>query len=138
MRKGDYLFVYGTLRRGEGADLSKQGRNRGAVFMGVSQINGLIYNLGHFPGVKCEAGSFDPGQPSVHGDVFLINDPKLPDQLDAYEGYPNLYTRLETEAADGRTVWVYVYNHEVIEMQRIQSGDWYDRGVAMPNRVLVS
>lgn len=33
MKKGDFLFVYGTLRKGERADLSKQERDFGVSFV---------------------------------------------------------------------------------------------------------
>lgn len=123
MKSGDLLFVYGTLRRGESADLKEQARG-GACFIATDEINGDLYNLGWFPGVKAEPGHFDPGKPSVRGDVFLLRDDALCKRLDVYEGYPNLYNRIETYTAGERHVWVYTYNHDVIELQRLIGGDW--------------
>ncbi len=123
MKQGDYLFVYGTLRVGESADLSK---NMLLDFISEDSINGLIYDLGSFPGVKTSPGHFDAGQPAVLGDVFRIRDESITAQLDAYEGYPSLYDRIETETSGGRHVWVYVFQHPVLDDTRIVSGNWFD------------
>lgn len=126
MKAGDLLFVYGTLRRGESADLS----NKTAVeFVGEDRINGDLYNLGWFPGVKNvntdEMESyFYPSLSMVHGDVFRILDASITSMLDAYEGYPSLYGRSVVLSGEGRLVWVYTYNGVPQESQRISSGDW--------------
>lgn len=140
MKKGSLLFVYGTLRRGACKDLT---HNPDCLFVGEDAINGKLYDLGWFPGVKADAPHagtktgpfhFDPGQPTVRGDVFLIGDDSLVQHLDDYEGYPNLYDRIETESAGGKHVWVYTYNHAPPEDKRIMSGDWINRPVnVIPN-----
>lgn len=121
IKAGDLVFVYGTLKRGQTADLSK---NHNTEFVAEDAINGFIYDLGWYPGVKATSGPFDRGMPAVHGEVFRINDAMVGLALDAYEGYPGLYTRIETETAGGRKVWVYVYNHEVAADHAIPSGAW--------------
>jgi gamma-glutamylcyclotransferase (GGCT)/AIG2-like uncharacterized protein YtfP len=129
VRKGSLLFVYGTLRRGASSDLSREPL---VEFVSGDSVNGKLYNLGWFPGVKEVACSgadakpqnFDPGEASITGDVFRILDDRVVSHLDAYEGYPNLYNRVETETADGKHVWVYTYNHNVEDRQLIPSGDW--------------
>ncbi len=123
MKEGDLLFVYGTLRKGEGADLSIRS---GAEFVTDDYINGNIYNLGSFPGVKTTAGHFCPGSPSVKGEVFKLTDASITRQLDGYEGYPYLYDRIVTETASGLHVWVYTINRECGENELIKSGDWLD------------
>lgn len=140
MKKGDLLFVYGTLRRGECKDLS---HNHDCLFVGEDAINGLIYDLGWFPGVKAEvahAGAktdpsqFDPGHPAVRGDVFQLGSDELVQNLDDYEGYPDLYDRIQTVSANGSIVWVYVYNAAPPADKRIISGDWVNRPVnVIPN-----
>lgn len=132
MKKGDCIFVYGTLRRGERADLSKQFYSFGVDFLSADKINGKLYHLGSFPGVKAEfdAEAFVPDHPPVIGEVYRIRDASIVAILDAYESYHadnptiGLYNRGLVPSERGRKVWVYTYNHPVIEDQRIESGDW--------------
>lgn len=133
MKKGDCIFVYGTLRRGERADLSKQFYNYGVDFLSGDKINALLYHLGSFPGVKLyplDEVEFTDEQPTVTGEVYRIRDASITAILDAYESYRpdtpelGLYNRCKVPSERGRTVWVYTYNHPVIEEQRIESGDW--------------
>jgi gamma-glutamylcyclotransferase (GGCT)/AIG2-like uncharacterized protein YtfP len=123
VNKGELLFVYGSLRRGERADLSN---NMRASFICPDRINGLLYSVSWFPGLKevPDIPAFDYDAPSVVGDVFRLRDDTIIKQLDAYEGYPDLYERLQTVTESGRKVWVYVYNHGVHEDSRVKSGDW--------------
>ena len=127
MKVGDLLFVYGTLRRGERADLSRHEKEFGVSYVGEDKVNGKIFNLGYYPGAKAESGSFDADNPVISGDVFKLEDASIITMLDHYEGYPHLYNRIETEAASGETVWVYIYNHDVMDEQHIESGDWVNR-----------
>lgn len=121
MNVGDLLFVYGTLRRGESAGLEK---NMNMTFIGSDRINGKMFSLGWYPGIKTETQSFNTDEPVVIGDVFQIRSENVVHHLDAYEGYPDLYNRIETETEEGRTVWVYTYNHDVEKKPLIESGDW--------------
>lgn len=122
MKQGDAIFVYGTLRVGQSADLN-QGRR--ALHLGEDRINGLIYHLNWFPGAKAETVTcFDPEQPSISGDVFLLRDNNIVTILDSYEGYPSLYNRIQTVTEKGRTVWVYTYNGNLDDKEPIRTGDW--------------
>jgi gamma-glutamylcyclotransferase (GGCT)/AIG2-like uncharacterized protein YtfP len=135
VQKDDYIFVYGTLRQGERADLRKQSHNFDVVFVGNGVINGRLYHLGAFPGLKTlpskvTVDGFDENLPCICGEVFRIKDVAIVALLDAYEGYDadnpsqGLYNRQQFETSDGRTVWAYVYNGPVITDQLIDSGDW--------------
>lgn len=130
MQKGDLIFVYGTLRHGERADLSKQQHNFGVSYLGEDDINGELFHLGAFPGLKAEGGSFNHKNPTVHGEVFRIRETSIITILDCYELYnpdnpkSGLYDRIQTETAQGRTVWVYIYNGATLPEQKIDSGDW--------------
>lgn len=115
MKKGDFLFVYGTLRLGESADLSRTGK---ALFVESSKIDGDLYNLGWFPGVKLGTGN------TVKGDLFLIEDESITPQLDRYEGHPTLFCRKQIGRRDDGDVWVYEYNGPVKAELRLESGDW--------------
>lgn len=120
VKKGDMLFVYGTLRRGASNDLSNFG---GASFVESATIAGRLYGVGWFPGVKLPEPDSEEDD-RVVGDVFLLNDDNVVVQLDTYEGYPNLYDRSVVETDNERKVWVYTYNPSVSEDSRIVDGDW--------------
>lgn len=121
MKKGDLLFVYGSLRLGEGADLS---RRFGGEFVSSDTINGELYSLGWYPGSKVSTEPFDPEKPLIYGDIFRIKDQSMVQALDGYEGYPHLFDRRVVHTGDGRTVWVYCYDHTVNPDRRVVSGDW--------------
>jgi gamma-glutamylcyclotransferase (GGCT)/AIG2-like uncharacterized protein YtfP len=127
MQKGDLVFVYGTLRKGSHNDLSIQS---GAAFVCNDAINGLMYQRGWYPGLKLlkdNGNDFDPSLPTVVGEVYEITDPRMPGHLDAYEGYPNLYSRSQVETRSSKLVWVYTYNLTVGENELIASGDWMNQ-----------
>ena len=130
MLKGDLVFVYGTLRQGERMDLTKQKMNFAVSFLSKDKINGKMYTLGTFPGVKDVFGRFDPNAPTIIGEVYKIRGPSIIAILDAYESYipdnptQGLYDRCQVRTERGRLAWVYTYNGPVIPEQRIESGDW--------------
>lgn len=124
MKSGDLLFVYGSLRRGEQADLSLR---PGVTFLNTDAINGELYAVGWYPGAKAVPSGFDHHNPSIVGDVFRIEDDAIAPLLDAYECYPSLFNRIETMTAAGHKVWVYTYNNVVDESRRVDNGDWSTR-----------
>ena len=130
MKVGDLLFVYGTLRPGECADLSKRD---GVKHLGSDAVNGELYDLGWYPGAVAAPCQFDTGAPSIKGDVFELLEESIIATLDGYEGYPNLYDRIQTHTAQGRCVWIYVYRHAITPLQRIDNGDWLGRIVMAEN-----
>jgi gamma-glutamylcyclotransferase (GGCT)/AIG2-like uncharacterized protein YtfP len=87
MQKNEFIFVYGTLRRGERADLARQRHSFGVDYIGVDHINGCLYHLGAYPGVKAITRTYDPTDPVVTGEVFRIRETSITALLDAYEGY---------------------------------------------------
>lgn len=124
MKMGDLILVYGTLRPGHAANVYLRDK---AEHKGSTRISATMYNCGWFPGIKLAAkGDFVTEGPKVTGDVYEITDEGLPEILDGYEGYPNLYGRKTVETEDGRKVWVYTYNHAVRDESIIGSGDWND------------
>lgn len=128
MKSGDLLFVYGTLRLGQRADLS---RKDGAIFLYEDRVNGELFNLGWYPGVNNVADSpdieFNQDLPSVVGDVFLINDDGIVGILDLYEGHPDHFFRKTVKTEGKRTVWIYTYPRNVRDRDKIESGDWINR-----------
>jgi gamma-glutamylcyclotransferase (GGCT)/AIG2-like uncharacterized protein YtfP len=111
----DKIFVYGTLKTGNGANSILQNR---AEFICNDQIEGSLYNLGAFPGYKTE------GSGMVKGEVWEINDPALPAMLDNYENYPDLYSRVKMRTEKGYWVWVYVIEHHCHPHNLIEEGVW--------------
>lgn len=130
MLKGDFIFVYGTLRQGERMDLRKQKHNFEVDFISRDKINGKMYHIGSFPGVKEVNSRYDPNGAKVIGEVFRIREQAIVAILDAYERYRHddptqgLYNRCQVKSERGRLVWVYTYNPIVLPEQLIISGDW--------------
>lgn len=134
MLKNELLFVYGTLRKGERAELQKQSHSFGVSFVNKDSINGKMYHIGTYPGVRDvrvgRAVDFDPRLPTVVGEVFKIREQSIVALLDAYEGYNSdnpefgLYNRHQVKTKRGFFVWVYTYNPPVRPDQLIESGDW--------------
>ena len=122
MKRGDLIVVYGTLRPGHRANGYLASR---AKHLGKTRFSAMMYTLGGFPGVKLVGeGNFMSDGPTVVGDLYEIENEGLPQILDTYEGYPNLYGRRKVEVEDGRKAWVYTYNHAVSDSALIPSGDW--------------
>jgi len=136
VKKGDELFVYGTLRQGERADLSRSASKFSVEFLGKDAINGKLYHLGAYPGLKLISGldplDFDTSKPLVVGEVFYVKDESVCSLLDAYEGYNSenpsqgLYNRAQVASRNGRILWAYTYNPRVTDDQLIETGDWHN------------
>ena len=122
MKKGDFLFVYGTLRLGQSADLTRTG---GALFAGPDRVSGRLYALGWLPGVKLDGETFDDAKPAVTGECFLIEDESITARLDHYEGHPHLFCRKVVKTESGRDAWVYEYMGSTdYAASPVESGDW--------------
>ena len=128
-----YVFVYGTLRRGEQRDITLL--RPAPVFIGMSQTPGVLYHLGAcaYPGLRLN------GPAAVRGEVYQIT-PELERQLDEIESvWPQQsgeYARQEivvrvTDSNHGErvlTCLVYEVSLERIRgMAVIASGDWCGR-----------
>jgi gamma-glutamylcyclotransferase (GGCT)/AIG2-like uncharacterized protein YtfP len=129
-----YVFVYGTLRRGEQRDINLLKPT--PFFIGYGQTPGVLYDLGAYPGVRLGGSQF------VCGEVYQI-DPELERQLDEIEEvWPQQtgeYTRQEVRVAltgvsigsgpgTGQNCLVYeIADKRTSGMPVIASGDWFDR-----------
>lgn len=117
------IFVYGTLRHGQA-----NARRFGLIEPVETDVvlDGFdMFDLGWFPGIV-------PGSGSVVGDIFEIDPNTQLGPLDAYEGYPNLYTRQIVDVGDGidgywRGVSVYVYNNNVQGCPQVLGGNWLEK-----------
>ncbi|MDW5443101.1 gamma-glutamylcyclotransferase family protein [Polaromonas sp. SM01] len=72
-----FVFVYGTLRRGDVRDITRL--SPAPRFVGMASVPGVLYHLGRYPGVILG------GAGRVLGEVYAI-DPALEYQLDIIEG----------------------------------------------------
>lgn len=142
MNKDEFVFVYGTLLSGERASL-REGRLRyDADYIGPDEINGKLYYLGTYPGLKLiNCNDFQSNQPRVVGEVYLLKNSAIGAVLDAYEGYhleapeKGLYNRCQVLTRRGRCVWTYTYNHPVTEDQLIETGDWKNPRLSLTRKL---
>ena len=128
-----YVFVYGTLRRGEERDITCL--TPAPVFIGTSQTPGTLYHLGacNYPGLRLGGGTW------VYGDVYQIT-PALELQLDKIEHffpvenaeYSRQELRVQVSIESGATVELTCLTYEIsaqrtVGMAVIGSGDWLKR-----------
>ena len=118
-----YVFVYGTLRKGQERDINRL--QPAPLFMGNSQINGTLYNLGSYPGVRLGGAQW------VQGEVYHIT-PELERQLDEIEEvWPQQtgeYVRREVVVQFAGVALICLV-YELVEPRTdsrvvIESGDW--------------
>ncbi|MCA9546817.1 MAG: gamma-glutamylcyclotransferase, partial [Myxococcales bacterium] len=117
-----FIFVYGTLMRGEHAehhlaDLRCEGPARTAAGY-------VLYGLGWYPGMVHTPG--DGGQ--VQGELYTLPEAGRAARLaamDDYEGVPDPYQRAQVPLADGRTAvaWLLGAGH-ARGRPRIPGRDW--------------
>ena len=116
-----FVFVYGSLRRGNAGAMSVRFPN--ALYVAEGRVRGSLYDLGEYPGLVMDgAVSF------VTGEVYQVDDDTL-NRLDKFE-LTSDYSRKQVEVEHGlerADCWIYVPdrvaeffgNYELIE-----SGDW--------------
>ena len=121
-----YVFVYGTLRRGEQRDINCLLPAPG--FIGGGQVCGVLYDLGRYPGARLG------GTQQVQGEVYQIV-PELERQLDQIEEVwpqPNgeyAKTTVVVHCA-GAVLTCLIYEVTVARFRGcpvIASGDWLNR-----------
>ncbi len=125
----DFLFVYGTLRRGSKHPM-QQLLTRHSRYCGQALFQGRLYDIGGYPGVIAAPEAQD----LVHGDLLQLTSPELLEQLDRYEEAgqdfpaPQEYVRQQTlvllAAGGQRSCWIYLYNRPVARLRLIVSGDY--------------
>ena len=106
------VFVYGTLKEGKSNNTLLKGSKK----ITDDMVDGRIYSLGGFPGLKHEAGT-------VYGEVYEVDMETLA-RLDRLEGHPKFYTREPIRTQKGIECWCYFYNHDVHKRHQIASGVW--------------
>lgn len=109
------LLVYGTLKYGgSNSDLLK-----GAYYMGPRKVRGYDMHsiVGKFPGIV-------PGEGTVSGEVYIIDEEKQLPAIDALEDAGFLYYRDQVETTSGERVWTYIFNQPVDHYPKIPDGVW--------------
>ncbi len=119
----DLLFVYGTLRR-DLADGEARSLVHDLELVGAATVEGLLYDLGSYPGVIA-------GHGVVHGELLRVAPPERLAAIDAYEecrGVEPLFRRTLTRARFGNgrsvTAWIYLFSRSVDRAPRIDHGDY--------------
>ncbi len=112
----NYLFVYGTLKRGG----SRHWLLQDFPFLGRAKAKGFVlYDLGPYPAMVRGAGV-------VCGEVYEVSEEVL-QALDWVEGVPVLYRRelIEVVFEDGTPLkaWAYIYDGNVKGYPRIEDGE---------------
>lgn len=129
----DHVAFYGTLMRSYAAHIGAScrpgvtGHTDALAFLGRCQIQGLLVDLGAFPGlVACDS----PNAVAV-GELYRVADRRVFDALDRYEGYRaddpagSLYVRIRTRLLEPDIeAWVYVYNRAAAGAAPVLHGDW--------------
>jgi gamma-glutamylcyclotransferase (GGCT)/AIG2-like uncharacterized protein YtfP len=118
-----YVFVYGTLRRGQSNDINRL--SPPPRFLGTAHVAATLYHLGDYPGVVLG------GPVMVTGEVYAISA-SVESSLDAIEGItdsPNdEYCKREIEVVvDGTGFVCLVYELNAQHAKNrplIESGDW--------------
>jgi gamma-glutamylcyclotransferase (GGCT)/AIG2-like uncharacterized protein YtfP len=119
------VAVYGSLRRGLGLPDLPAEVSSIIGDLGPCRIEGELYDLGEYPGLRL-------GRGEVVGELFQVaGGHGAFALLDEYEGFDpadadgSLYLRrLVRLLKPAVNAWIYVYNSEPRAEARIASGDW--------------
>ena len=128
----EYLFVYGTLRRGSQHPMHRLLAIE-SCFVGNAYYQGMLYHVSHYPGV---VPSDNPAQ-QVVGEVYQLFKPaQTLAELDRYEEcsadfpvpceYRRVLQQVTLENGNSVNAWVYLYNRQLSGLKQIVSGDYLD------------
>jgi gamma-glutamylcyclotransferase (GGCT)/AIG2-like uncharacterized protein YtfP len=133
MNKNNFVFVYGTLRHGEGN--WSWALKDAADLIGYASTPGEMYTLGGFPGVILPTTDDRAAGKVVKGEVFACSDETLK-TLDRLESEGSMYhrrlvsveySRMVSDVPEPpRTVYIYEYGRIPPRPSLIPSGDWLE------------
>ena len=122
-----YVFVYGLLMSG-GSGYRALGLETRVRPRGPERVQGRLHHLGHYPGLIIGPHGL------VQGELISFADPRLIEELDAYELYDagnptgSEYRRIEVDLLiSGARAWAYEYNRPVTNKPIIATGNWRTR-----------
>ena len=118
-----FVFVYGTLRQGQVNDINL--KHPTPFFLGMSWVNGQLYDRGWYPGIQLG------GSHQVLGEVYEVSDELLA-QLDVLEEIAPTpsgeYQRVQAGLVCGeRTLSCHIYELTPAVARQsplISEGDW--------------
>lgn len=125
--KAEYLFVYGTLRRGCSCEVAHL-LERHADFVGEGRYQGRLYKVDYYPGVVPSENQED----QVPGDIYRLPEPSsVLSQIDQYEecgpGFPEptLFIRKKQEVCqengERHAAWIYLYNRDTAGLEIVDA-----------------
>jgi gamma-glutamylcyclotransferase (GGCT)/AIG2-like uncharacterized protein YtfP len=131
-----HVFVYGTLKKGEGNHRVMEAAK--GKFMECASIEAKLFNLGYYPAVAINRTG------ETQGEVYQVDTEEGLRILDNLEGYPHYYNRskvrtLHCSPGYGREVWVYHMDGEHLEAigaEEIESGEW--KNITKRNRMYLT
>ena len=100
-----YLFVYGTLQRGQ--PLHHELVHLQAEFVCTASITGQLYDLGRYP------GALATGDQIIPGELYRLPEPERAlRHLDTVEGrqFHRAMVRVTLEHGKPQQAWVYLLN----------------------------
>ena len=116
-----YIFVYGSLMKGESNYSFLSDRSSEYVKKAVTKRGFTLYDLGDFPGMV------RGGTGSVIGEIHKVSA-FTRKRLDQLEGHPQLYRRHIIKLQCGTRVEAYILGEGFVRGRPIiESGDWRDR-----------
>ena len=114
-----YVFVYGTLKRGQHNHRLLAGRARYVATVQTAPAF-TMRSLGGFPGVV------RGGSTAISGEIYMVDDATLED-LDRLEGHPDFYERQKIQIGSV-IVQAYILPEDFFDGREhrpvIQSGVW--------------
>ena len=118
-----YVFVYGTLRRGEANEITQLRPT--PIWVGYGAIAGTMFHIDSYPGVALG------GTTPVVGEVYGV-EPALEARMDQIEtefpGRPDEYIKREVQiTVEGKAFDCFMYEmvaKYTVGMPIIASGDW--------------
>lgn len=128
--ESEYIFVYGSLRRGSSSPVRGVLDNY-AEYVGEATFRGNLFEIDWYPGVVPSKDEND----IVYGEIYkMIDSEKVLSELDRYEGCspanskPHAFVRKEriVKLKEGKELnaWIYLYNQSTSGKKRIPSGDF--------------
>jgi gamma-glutamylcyclotransferase (GGCT)/AIG2-like uncharacterized protein YtfP len=120
---GELLAAYGELLSNPDVEQA-EGLKQGLRLRGSCWIPGDLYDLGMYAALV-------PGDGQVLGELYEVTEPDVFEELDWFQAYDRgrqpepEYVRRRVSLIEPQVrAWVYVYNRDPAEHDRVESGDW--------------